>query len=69
MKKELKEEIHRRENMLHLLKKYLENYDTLKTLKPFVKATKKSFVKKSTNYLKNLNILGDANVLFEERTS
>ena len=44
------------------LKKYLENYDTLKTLKPFVKATKKSFVKKSTNYLKNLNILGDANI-------
>ena len=44
------------------LKEYIENYDTLKTLKPFVNATKKSLITKTGKYLHNLSILGDPTV-------
>ncbi len=44
------------------LKEYLENYDTLKTLKPYVDVTKQSFVTKTRKYLHNLSLLSDPTV-------
>ena len=44
------------------LKEYLENYETLKTLKPYVSVTKKSFVTKTRKYLHNLSLLSDPTV-------
>ena len=44
------------------LKNYLDKYDTLKTLKPFVSATKKSLSKRTRNYLHNLTIMSDSTI-------
>ena len=44
------------------LKEYLENYDVLKTLKPFVNVTKQSLITKIGKYLHNLRILDDPTV-------